>query len=254
MQITLKITPLMILLLGSFYLNAAPDAAIKKAVMNTTRPGVDILRDVDRKPLEVLNFFELRPGMTVLDLYATAGYYTELLSHIVGSEGKVISHNSHGYRKFVGQKINDRYLNGRLSNVQKYFNHPRDVKLQSDSLDMVLMALLYHDLYVTNATNLITAKDRQHLIRQVFLAIKPGGTLGVVDHAAPRGTGAESADKWHRISATIVTKELVDVGFEFVDESKALRNRTDPHDISIFDNKVRRKTDRFILKFRKPNS
>lgn len=231
---------------------ATASPTIKAAVNNPTRPDVDIKSDVNRKPLEVLSFFDVKPGMTVLDVYATAGYYTELLSHIVGNKGKVISHNSHGYRKFVGQSINDRYLNGRLSNVEKYFNHPRNVRLKENSLDMALMVLIYHDLHVTNAVNLITASDRKNLITQVYKAIKSGGTLGIVDHVAPRGSGLEAPDKWHRLSATIVVKELTELGFELVDESKALRNRNDPHDISIFDSKIRRKTDRYILKFRKP--
>ncbi len=247
--------PLLLLLITTpyaFYLSAAPDPIIKAAISHPSRPDTDVKRDGNRKPLDVLTFFDVKPGMTVLDVYATAGYYTELLSHVVGDKGKVISHNSHGYRKFVGQSINDRYLNGRLTNVEKYFNHPRDVELTPNSLDMALMIAIYHDLYVTNAKNLITADNRKHLINEVYQAIKPGGILGIVDHSAPRGSDNSSADKWHRIAATTVTKELVALGFELVDESMALRNRTDPHDISIFDNKVRRKTDRYILKFRKP--
>ncbi|MFT4927657.1 MAG: putative methyltransferase [Phenylobacterium sp.] len=231
---------------------SANATSVNAAINNPSRPTQDVKRDVNRKPYEVLTFFGVKPGMTVLDVYATSGYYTELLSHIVSPTGKVISHNSHGYRKFVGQSINDRFLKGRLANVEKYYNHPKDVKLKKDTLYMTLVALIYHDLYVTTATNLITASDRKNLIGQLFKAIKPGGILGIVDHAAPRGSGKEAADKWHRLSATIVTSELTELGFELVDESKALRNRTDPRDISIFDNKVRRKTDRYILKFRKP--
>jgi predicted methyltransferase len=117
---------------------------------------------------------------------------------------------------------------------------------------MVLMVLIYHDMYVTNAKNLITADNRKNLISQILAGLKPGGILGIVDHAAPRGSGAEAATKWHRLSSSIVTKELVEFGFEFIDENTALRNRSDTHEISIFDKTVHRKTDRYILKFRKP--
>jgi len=226
--------------------------SVDKAVNNQARPVTDIRRDANRKPKAVLNFLGIEQGMTILDVYSTGGYYTEILSYAVGKKGKIIAHNSKAYRKFVGQSINDRYLNGRLANVEKIYAHPREISLKPDQLDMALMILIYHDLYVTNAKNLITADNRRNLISQVFKALKPGGILGIVDHAAPRGSGIEAATQWHRLSATIVTNELKTFGFEFIGEDTSLRNRTDPHDISVFNNKVRRKTDRYILKFRKP--
>lgn len=228
------------------------NSVISKAVNHKSRPDADIKRDANRKPEAVLKFFGVKPGMTVLDVYATGGYYTEILSHIVGSKGTVITHNSKAYRKFVGQSINDRFINGRLSNVEKIYAHPREILLKPNTLDMALMVLIYHDLYVTNAKNLITAANRKNLISEILAALKPGGILGIVDHVAPRGSTEEAATKWHRLSSSIVTRELIDFGFEFVDEDTSLRNRVDPHDISIFDSSIRRKTDRYILKFRKP--
>ena len=226
--------------------------AVRNSVNHPARPEADIKRDANRKPEEVLSFFGVRPGMKVLDVYATGGYYTEILSRIVGEKGKVVAHNSKAYRKFVGQSFNDRYLNNRLANVDKIFAHPREVELEANDFDMVLLILIYHDLYVTNAKNLIRPPDRRNLLTQVFKSLKPGGTLGIVDHVAPRSSGVEAATTWHRLSSSIVLKELTEMGFEFVEESTALRNRADPKDISIFDPSIRRKTDRYVLKFRKP--
>jgi predicted methyltransferase len=248
----LLINSLQALALLCFCANVSANVAINKAIENTLRPDADVKRDVNRKPANVLRFFGVEPGMTILDVYSTGGYYTEVLSHTVGQTGKIIAHNSKAYRKFVGQSINDRYLNGRLPNVAKIYAHPREIELEDSSLNMALMVLIFHDMYVTNAKNLITNADRKNLLSQIFKALKPGGTLGIVDHVAPRGSGIEAATKWHRITSSIVTDELTGFGFEFIDEDTSLRNRTDPHDISIFDAKIRRKTDRYILKFRKP--
>lgn len=222
------------------------------AVSSPSRPDTDVVRDINRKPAQVLKFLGIKPGMTVLDVYSTEGYYTEILSYAVGEKGKVLAHNSKAYRKFYGKTISERFVRGRLSNVDKIYAHPREIALESNQLDMALMILIYHDLYVTNARNLIKPADRRNLIEQVYKSLKPGGILGIVDHVAPRGSGIEAATEWHRLSATIATKELTDLGFELIDEDTSLRNRTDPHDISIFDKSVRRKTDRYILKFRKP--
>lgn len=248
----IKIKVLLTSLFCAFSVGATLGLPVTQAVNNPTRPAADVQLDSYRKPKAVLDFFGVTPDMTVLDVYATSGYYTELLSHIVGTNGKVISHNSKGYQKFIGRAVNNRYLNNRLSNVEKYINHPRVIKLIPDSLDMVLMISIYHDLHVSNAKNLITPADRKNLIAQVFKALKSGGILGIVDHDAPRSSGVDAADKWHRLPASIVSKELMSFGFELVGESKALRNHDDPLDISIFHTQVRRKTSRYILKFKKP--
>ena len=249
---SLLIKSLHLIILLSLSANVTANLAITKAIENNARPDADVKRDLNRKPADVLRFFGVVPGMTILDVYSTGGYYTEILSYAVGGSGKIIAHNSKAYRKFVGQSINDRFLNGRLPNVEKIYAHPREIALEDNSLDMALMILIYHDMYVTNAKNLITNKDRKNLLSQLFKALKPGGILGIVDHVAPRGSGVDAATTWHRISSSIVTKELISFGFEFVDEDTSLRNRIDPHNVSVFDAKIRRKTDRYILKFRKP--
>lgn len=250
----MNIKSVLIVVLFVLPFEAMAASIISAAVNNTARPEADTKRDLLRKPEAVLSFFGVKPGMKVLDIYSTEGYYTEILSRIVGNKGKVTAHNSEAYRKFVGQSINDRYLNSRLPNVEKIYAHPRDISLKANTQDMVLMILIYHDFYVTNAKNLIKAADRKNLLKEVLKTLKPGGTLGIVDHVAPRGSGIEAATAWHRLSSSIITRELIDFGFEFVDEDTSLRNRIDPRDISIFDSKIRRKTDRYILKFRKPAS
>lgn len=227
-------------------------SAISDAVEHPARPSADVKRDANRNPQAVLSFLGVRPGMKILDIYSTEGYYTELLARAVGDQGKVIAHNSKAYRKFMGQSIDNRYLSGRLGNVERIYAHPREIKLNPKQMDMVLMILIYHDLYVTNAKNLITKPDRINLIKQVYNTLKPGGILGIVDHAAPRNSDIAAATDWHRLKSSIVVEELKSYGFELIGEDTALRNNDDPKNISVFNKKVRRKTDRYILKFQKP--
>lgn len=242
------------LLLAGILFAGAPVAlgnSILEAVKHPSRPNADVKRDADRKPQAVLSFFDVKPGIKVLDVYSTGGYYTELLSRIVGDKGTVYAHNSKAYRKFMGQSIDNRYVGGRLPNVEKIYAHPREIELPGDTMDMVLMILIFHDLYVTNAKNLITTPDRKNLLEQVYKTLKMGGTLGIVDHSAPRGTGVESATEWHRMASSVVVEELKKFGFELVSEDTTLRNADDPLDISVFNAKIRGKTDRYILKFKK---
>ncbi|MGI9250159.1 MAG: hypothetical protein ACR2PR_03040, partial [Pseudohongiellaceae bacterium] len=73
-------------------------AALEQAMANPQRPAADKERDASRRAPEVLHFLGLRKGMTVLDINASAGWYTEVLSYAVGDEGKVYMQNRPGGR------------------------------------------------------------------------------------------------------------------------------------------------------------
>ena len=61
----------------------------KQAVASPIRTDDDRNADAKRKPLEFLQFTNVRPGMRVLDIAAGGGYTTQLLALVVGSNGTV---------------------------------------------------------------------------------------------------------------------------------------------------------------------
>ena len=70
---------------------AASPSIYEMAVASESRPEADRARDAGRKPAEVLEFFGIAPGMTVLDMFTGGGYYAELIGTVVGDEGKVVA-------------------------------------------------------------------------------------------------------------------------------------------------------------------
>jgi len=226
-----------------------PDA-IARAVADPARPEGDRARDADRKPAEVLAFFGIAPGMKVADMMAGTGYYTEILSRIVGKEGHVYAQNS----KFVLDRFADKPLAERLArpgleNVTRVDRDPADPGLPS-GLDAVILVRFYHDFYWQGV-------DRAAFDKAVFEALRPGGVFGVVDHRAEPGSGDRDAKEQrglHRVDEEMVKKEILAAGFELDGESNALAVPSDQHDWPIFaDGGARRdKTDRFVLRFRKP--
>ena len=80
----------------------------------------------------------------------------------------------------------------------------------------------------------------------------PGGILGVVDHYAAAGSARETGNTLHRIDPEIVIAEIEAAGFVLEESSDILRNMNDDHSLNMADPKVRGKTDRFVLRFRKP--
>jgi len=224
--------------------------AVENAVSNPQRPAVDVARDANRKPAQVLSFFNIKPGMTVLDLFSGNGYYTEMLSSIVGENGRVIAHTNEAYIPFSGELYKTRYLDDRLPNTDTIVAEADDIELEDNSLDAALMVLTWHDFMYEDPDNGWQAIDEGLLLDKLCRAIKPGGVLGLIDHVADSGGDtADVARTLHRIDPQAVRDSFANSCFTLDAEAGFLRNPEDDHTLTIFDPSVRGKTDRFVFRF-----
>jgi len=233
--------------------NAAAMTVYEAALANDSRSAADQERDANRKPGEVLSFFGIEPGMDVLDMFSGGGYYTEIVSHIVGSDGSVHSHNNSAYVDFVREETTARYADDRLANVEFLMAENNELDLSPSSFDAILMVLAYHDIYYVAPNDGWPKIDGPKLIAEFYAGLRPGGVLGVVDHFAAAGSPRETGNTLHRIDPEIVIAELEAAGFVLEDESKVLRNMDDDHSLSMAAPEIRGRTDRFVLRFRKPD-
>jgi predicted methyltransferase len=229
------------------------DPAIKAAVDSKDRPEADRQRDGGRKPALVLTFFGVKPGMTVLEYVATGGNTAEILSRVVGPRGNVYMQNSPAFfeRPASAKQVEDRLANNRLPNVQRLDKPLEDLGLPANSLDGAILNLVFHDMYWIS-------QDVPGVLKNLYTALKPGGFVGVIDHAAPKGTGAEFAkarDGQHRIDEEFTKQTFKEAGFVLDGELDALRNPNDDRQKAFFAPEWRdtgKYTDRFVLRFRKP--
>jgi predicted methyltransferase len=226
------------------------DPAIQAAVDSPDRPQKDRARDANRHYAEVLEFFGVRTGMTLIELFATGGNTAEVLSRAVGPNGKVYMQNPPWFYERAGQKpVEERLASNRLPNVVRLDKPLNDLGLPPNSLDGAVAMMVLHDFFWLSP-------DVPDVLRDLHAALKPGGWFGVVDHSAPAGTGARDAmdrDKGpHRIDEEYVKKIFADAGFVLEGSSDALRNPQDDRTKPFFAEDMRGKdTDRFVLKFRK---
>ncbi len=207
----------------------------------------DLARDQTSKPYEILTFAGVEQGWTVMDMFAGGGYYSELLSAVVGPGGKVYLHNNQAYMQ--GGGFAARLRNNRLPNVEPYIREVEDINLPSSTLDMVLMVMAYHDAYFVANGWTVTAPT---LLKTTHRLLKPGGVLLVVDHHAQPGSGQRDAQSLHRIDADFAVRDIEGYGFRLDARSDILKNSSDDLAISVFDPAVRGKTSRFALRFVKP--
>jgi len=191
--------------------------------------------------------------MTVLDVGAATGWYAEILARDVGARGRVIAHNHPGARNTLpAEDFEARYGYGRLPNVEQVFVRHNDLRLPLESVDVVLMSMVYHDTYWHRDGVDWGPIDRPALLGSLRAALKPGGIVGVVDHHAAAGRDPfESVMAAHRIDPAVVRRDFAAAAFEPDGETDVLRNPNDDYTLSVFDAAVVGRTDRFVLRFRK---
>ena len=210
------------------------------ALQSNARPADEKMRDAARKPGEVLNFVGIEAGMTILEVSAGAGWYTEILSAAVGPDGHVIAQNAPRFEERVGDSSRARAE--RLGNVDVRFAGVDSLELSND-VDAAFTALNLHD--PANRSD----EAGIAFLSSIFAALEPGGVLGLIDHV---GVDGQDNTALHRIQKARAREILTRAGFEIEAESDVLMNPADDHTLGVRDESLGRVTDRMLIRARKP--
>ena len=220
-------------------------ANIAAAVASPERSAKDRERDARDKPAELLAFAGVKPGMKVADVFGGGGYWSEIFSHAVGPSGSVTLVNNEGYANFAKDDIKARFAGGRLKEVKQLVGPTNNLGLGKEQYDLIEIFMSYHDLYWVDEKEGWPKIDADNFLKQLHTALKPGGKLLIVDHAAKAGTGSSAAQNLHRIDEEFAKKDFTSHGFKLEKTWDGLRNSADDHTKQVFDPAVRGKTDRF---------
>jgi predicted methyltransferase len=161
----------------------AEDNPIDAAIASERSPA-DRAEDAWRKPREVLTFMEVAPDQRVLDFYAGPGYYSELLSRVVGPTGSVLVYNNELYAQAAYSGLMKRLGRNRLPNTKMLKEASNYLTLEPASLDRVLFVQVYHDLYWQPGGSPEPMGDPKKVLAILFAALQPNGLVVVVDHVA----------------------------------------------------------------------
>ena len=229
-----------------------PPVTIAAAVASPGRSPDNTKLDAGRKPAQVLQYLGLRPGMNVLDLFGANAYWAEITSPVVGPKGHVTVWNPSQFysdkRKQAFESFMSTHPN--VSIVTSPFEAPN---LPKSYADWVILNDNYHDTYWQNEKLKIPQMDPNAFLKAVYASMKPGATIGVIDHVAnPNSDARATVEKYHRIDPNVVKADFKRAGFEFVGSSDILRNPADSHNAEVHDPSIAGRTDRFIFKFKKP--
>jgi predicted methyltransferase len=230
----------------------ASPADIAAAVAAPGRTPDNVKLDEGRKPAEVLSFFGLRRGMRVIDMFGANQYWAEIMAPVVGPRGKITVWQPTQFLTEDRRKKFAEFAKRRknVSLISSPFENP---DLGTNAYDFMIMNLDYHDVYLENAERKIVRMEADPWLKAVYAAMKPGATVGIIDHVAlPNSDTRATVKKLHRIDPEVIKADFQRAGFELIGIRNFLRNPADDHSLIVFDPKVRGKTDRVVYRFRKP--
>lgn len=235
--------------------DAAYDPAQYALAVNDIARMDDREKDSGRKPAELLAFAQIDKGEAVGDYIMGGGYMTKLLAMAVGANGRVYAFQPD---EFI--TLRPEYADEQAAAVAPYADDagkqtrvfsltgPISAPPFPEKLDTIVTVMNLHDLWLEEMPEGAAEKA----IAALYDALKPGGTLVVVDHRGPEGSGAESARTLHRMDVAMARAALEKAGFVLEEESALYARPSDLHDTNVFDPSVRGKTDQFAWRLRKP--
>jgi predicted methyltransferase len=246
---------------------AAEDAALAKAIASPTRSEKFLKRDAARHPQQELEFFGLRPDMTVVEISPGGGYWTEILAPYLHAAGTYYVAVPPAKDPEAPEPGKDTFR-AKLAASPALYGKTHITELGVDHFTVAPAGSV--DLIVTfrNLHNWMGAGYADQALQGFFQALKPGGILGIEDHRGrddrPQDPKAESG--YVRQDYTIALAKKA--GFEFVGSSEINANPKDTKDwpqgvwtlpptLTLKDQDRAKyvaigEADNYVLKFRKP--
>ena len=243
MKRTLFATILPVLLLGACATAEQPSPAaampapatqdaLKAAIAGEWRDPKNVARDRYRHPQETLSFFGVAPAQTVIEITPGGGWYAEILAPYLRDNGKYVAAvwddaiaGQPGYRYRLNKELRARFAgNPALYGTPdvRVFDPKAPVFGPANSADVVLT--------FRNAHNWVDEGTEKAYFKAFFDVLKPGGTLGVVDHRAKPGTDLETMKKSGYLTEALVIELATAAGFTLAQKSEANANPADTAD------------------------
>ncbi len=207
----------------------AKDAALAKAIGGSHRTPELVARDGVRHPQEELEFFGIKPKMTVVEISPGGGYWTEILAPYLKDKGTyytTVGPRSLGERAV---KAADAWQ-AKLDANKAIYGNVKVAEFGRGTTDIVPEGTADRVLTFRNVHNWMMAGFVDDAFAAFYKALKPGGILGIEEHRGrtDQPQDPKGASGYVREDYTIQLAEKA--GFKFVGKSEILANPRDTKD------------------------
>jgi predicted methyltransferase len=247
----------------------ASDAALQEALASPRRSEGFVKRDAARHPQQELEFFGLRPDMTVVEVWPGGGYWTEILAPYLKKAGTYYVAVPPPKDPEAAEEGKDKFRNKLAAEPAMYGG----VKFAEFGLDHYAGAPAGSvDLIVTfrNLHNWMEHGYASQMLEGFFRALKPGGILGIEEHRARNDVAQDPKAQNGYVRQDYTIELAKKAGFELVGSSEINANPRDTKDwpkgvwtlpptLALKDQDRDKyiaigEADNYVLKFRKPKT
>ncbi len=211
-------------------LAAAHHDALRAAIAAPSRTPANIARDRYRHPYETLAFFGVRPSDTVVEIWPGGGWYTEILApYVLRGGGTYYAAALPGMQEGIGRiRARDAALYGAIRPAIFPAFEPGETRVPDGSADIVLTFRNVHNWRMGYQRQ--SQDYSEEAFRQIYAMLRPGGTLGVVDHRLPESADAERERTSGYVKVSTVRRLAEAAGFRFAGASEVNANPNDSAD------------------------
>ncbi len=250
MKKTILIPLLLVLSVGAFAAEFSPVAdKLMTAMAADIRTDAEKMRDANRKPIETLEFFGLRDDMKIVELLPGGGWYTKLLAPVMRENGEFyVALRSNTVKERLAEEPGFDHIHFIAEDANIF--RPEGARhyeiemgeLGVDNVDIVFTFRNYHNFAPAGRASMNAA---------VFKALKPGGVYAVVDHNR-RHMQTDDNENRRRVDPVMAIREIQAAGFVLVDNSDLHYRPDDELRYEVGRATVTGNTDRWTMKFMKP--
>lgn len=208
--------------------------AIQDAVKNDFRSADAKARDEYRHPQQTLRFFDVKPNMTVVEIWPGGGWYADILAPMLKDDGQYVAAHFHvdedsrDYYKNALAKFKEKTMDGGpyAGSEVTAFHPQKDLAIaKAGSADVVLTFRNVHNWFMGGEKDAVV-----NAFSTFYKALKPGGVLGVVEHALPESAADDKMKSSGYMKKSFVIDAAKAAGFELVAESSVNANPMDTAD------------------------
>jgi predicted methyltransferase len=205
-------------------------AKIDKVLAGSWRSDSNKARDQYRHPKQTLEFFGLRPGMTLVEINPGGGWYTEILAPLMKGDGNYVAATPKPKKPEGEAAQDDSALHKMFAADPAEYGDAKIVEYDGKAPNFGAPGSADMVLTFRNAHNWVSGGTAPDMFKAFFDVLKPGGLLGVVDHRAADGANAEETSKKGYLPTDYVVKLATDAGFKLVAQSEINANPKDTKD------------------------
>jgi len=211
--------------------NVMAEDGLAKYANGKHRSEKNIARNEFRHPIKTLEFFGIKPAMTVVEITPGGGWYTEILAPYLKEKGQYIAAGYDPDSKIKYYSKNAKRFADKLAADPIHYGKVKLSVMQApDKLDFASENSVDMVVSFRNTHNWARSSQAEAVYAAIFKALKPNGIFGLVQHRAGVHNPKDTSGKLGYLKQSDIIDMATKAGFRLIDQSEINGNPKDKRD------------------------